>query len=133
MPENIAQQRAPQVVGHAYLDNTPVGIASGYVNVSPVLRQAYFQYRTYTSRDHRRSGFTRALLTFNFAHLADYFSAQQSPAAIGVILEMPARLAPLDDHLVWPQTAFSFAGRTTEGNHLRVRYFEQAKLKPVAA
>ena len=58
MPENIAQQRAPQAMGHAY-----------------------FQYRTYTSRDHRRSGFARALLTFNFTHLADYFSAQQSPAS----------------------------------------------------
>jgi hypothetical protein len=38
----------------------------------------------------------------------------------------------LDSHLVWPQTAVSFAGKTPEGSHLRVRYFEKVKLKPAA-
>jgi len=130
LPENVAQQRAPQVVGHAYLANTLVGIASGYVNVAPTLRQPYFHYRTYVAQRHRRGGIAQALLAFNFTQLANYFSAQPSPAAVGVILEIPATIAPLDDHLVWPQTKFSFAGTTSEGAHMRVRYFEQVKLKP---
>lgn len=129
LPADIADQRAAQVICHATLDDQLIGVASGHVNASKHLRQPYFQYRTYIGQAHRRQGYAGKMLAKSFAGLSEFFCQQTNPAAIGVQLEIPGTLAPLDDHLVWPETQFSYVGTTAEGSQLRVRYFEQVKMK----
>tara|TARA_R110002073_G_scaffold1364_23_gene9617 strand:+ start:6772 stop:7305 length:534 start_codon:yes stop_codon:yes gene_type:complete len=129
MPHEIAAQRASQVICHGMFDNQLIGIASGYVNVSESLKQPYFQYRTFISNAHRHKGHASKMLLRSFEGLSDFFCRQENPAAIGVLLEIPPTLAPLNDHLVWPETQFHFAGVADGGSHLRVRYFEQVKMK----
>jgi hypothetical protein len=51
------------------------------------------------------------MLAESFAGLSEFFCTQTNPAAISVQLEIPSTLEPLEDHLVWPETQFSYAGQ----------------------
>ena len=105
-----------------------MGVASGIVGVSRNLLQPYFHYRSYIAAGVRRQSFGTQLLAFSFDALSGHFKAQPRPAAIDVLLEIPAEIAPIDPHLVWPQTGFIFTGKLENGAHQRVRYFEQVRM-----
>jgi hypothetical protein len=125
---DVAASRVKQVIAHATIDGQIVGVASGLAGLSENLMQPYFNYRSYIATAQRRQGFGQQLLSFSFNELSSYFKAQPRPAVIGVLLEIPSNIAPLNQHLVWPETEFIFTGALANGAHQRVRYFEQVKM-----
>jgi hypothetical protein len=128
MSSEVAATRVKLVIGHATLNGQLIGVASGLVGLSKNLDQPYFYYRSYIATSQRQQGYGTALLGLCFDELSVYFKAQPRPAAIGVLLEIPGNIAPLNRHLVWPKTQFTFAGKLKNGTHQRVRYFEQVRM-----
>lgn len=125
---DVARTRVKQVIAHACIDGRLVGVASGLVGLSQILDQPYFYYRSYVAAAERRQGIGQQLLEFGFDALSKHFKAQPRPRAIGLLLEIPPDIAPLNHHLIWPKTKFIFTGQLPNGGHQRVRYFEQVTL-----
>jgi GNAT superfamily N-acetyltransferase len=112
-------------------DGNLVAVATGaVVPQAPLVLQPLFSFRTFVAAKRRQQGIASDLLAFTFDALDRHVRAEAEPGAIGVFIRYPAALATLfDQHLTWPHLQFSFIGKTPDGNHLRVRYFEEIKLK----
>ena len=61
----------------------------------------------------------------------DRFDASDPEAAIGMFVAVENRgLMETRNEAIWPQIGFVFVGRNPAGHHLRVRYFDGARIKP---
>ncbi len=109
------------------------GVCTVYKAVHPRLEHAMFHLRAFVAPGARRQRLAFRLALAAREHL-EAFNARlpEAERALGVLMEVEAEAlkhSPLTRQARWPQTQFSFMGRTASGAHLRVYYFVDAPLR----
>ena len=88
-----------------------------------------YHYRTLTSPGTRMRQVGTQLLLRSFAHLQEYNQRLDLPEAVGIYMEIEnPQLMRFQNEAIWYQTRFLYVGKTPQGSHQRVRYFEHAGL-----
>ena len=127
-----ATVRAQQAVCIARNDSGAVcGVGTAFVRVLPRLRQPMYYYRQFFAPDFR--GQKQAIPFLNRARqvLQDYNAGLAEPESLGVLLELEnQQLAARDTRAYEPAADSTFIGYSPRGLHLRVSYFDDARLLP---
>lgn len=129
-----AQQRVSQVVlvardGFGEI----VGVCTAYPRQNPQLRHVLYHYRTFVAAEHRKE-----MIGFRLIVAArDYFNGRflqgHDPHIIGMIIEIEnPGIRNKFTRAIWAQTGFVFIGYNHRGEHVRVFYFDDAHINPVA-
>jgi len=131
LADGVAIDRAEQLVAIARGDASQiVAVASAERAIAPIIAQPVLSYRTFVAKAHRREGIATRLLDFSFQEVEPRVCQQSNPQTVGMLLRYSPELAAwFDEHLFWPSTQFSFLGRMPNGDHLRIRYFDEVKLR----
>jgi hypothetical protein len=110
------------------------GISTIYLDPNPRLRMDLWNYRTFVASGHRHSSVAAQLLFRNLEILEGRFTSGQDTRAQGILFEVEnADLMSALNTAVWPRTGYTFIGVNPLGAHIRVRYFEGARVPPPAA
>lgn len=128
-----AKQRVQQLAAIATDDRNDItAVATMFLTEPAELKQRLYRYRTFVGKDHRRQRLATDLLNFTFEHTEARVTDPSAAKSLGIFLVVDRHLvSDLPPQLLWPKTQFSFFGRRPGGEHLRVRYFDQVKLKQV--
>lgn len=108
-------------------------VGTAIVRILPRLRQPMYYYRQFFAPEFR--GQKQAIPFLNRARqvLQDYNAALAEPEALGVLLELESRLLATHYTRAYEPAADStFIGYSPRGLHLRVSYFDDARLLPPA-
>jgi hypothetical protein len=127
-----AQRRIEQVHLVAVAgENELAGVSSIYLDRSEQLRMDMWNYRTFVPSGHRHSSVGAQLLFGNIEVLERRFRSGQDTRAQGILfdLENEEVMKGLNT-AVWPRTGYTFIGESSLGAHIRVRYFEGARVPP---
>lgn len=128
--EEEAKKRVPQV---AFVARNPandiVAISTVYPQMSPQLANYLFYARVFVADAARRSHTGQDLLLTAVEFFESRFKEGHNPKIIGLFLEVEnAALKQARNQAVWPTTGFVYLGQNARGDHLRVRYFEGARI-----
>lgn len=129
-----AGQRLPQVVAHAVdAAGRIAAVCTAVAMTLPRLGQPMYYYRCFIGREWRTSRLVLSLLQHARAVLETHARASGFPC-IGIVLELEnVRFGGALRMPFWPNTGFTYIGRSKRGLDLRVCYFRGARLKPPAA
>jgi hypothetical protein len=125
-----AERRIDQVELVAIADDGEVaGVSSVYLDRSPRLRMDMWHYRTFVASGYRHGSLAAQLLLRNLARLEERYVSGADRRGAGMIFELQneALMRSLNT-AVWPRSGFMFLGETPHGTHVRVRYFEGARV-----
>ena len=112
-------------------DNEIAGVSSVYLDRSPRLRMDMWHYRTFIASGYRHGSLAAQLLFQNRERLERRFVSGEDTRAPGMIFELQNEgLMRTLNTAVWPRSGFTFIGDTPHGAHVRVRYFEGARVPP---
>lgn len=107
------------------------GVASLETRYFPQLRNEFFFYRTFSAPAHRRHGLALHLVFRVVPFLEAEFAAGRTGKSIGVVVIGDNReLQELVNFAVTPVLPFVFIGVDRQGRHVRVHYFENARIGP---
>ena len=110
------------------------GVGTAFVRVLPRLRQPMYYYRQFFAPEFR--GQKQAIPFLNRARqvLQDYNAGLAEPESLGVLLELENQQVAAHHTLAYEPAADStFIGYSPRGLHLRVSYFDGARLLPPAS
>jgi hypothetical protein len=133
--EDVARRRIDQVRLVAVAgDGQVAGISSVYLDRNPRLRMDLWHYRTFVASGYRHSSLAAQLLFRNLEELEKRFISGEDTRGPGILfhLENPEVMKGLNT-AVWPLTGYTFIGDNPLGAHIRVRYFEGARVPPPQA
>jgi hypothetical protein len=105
------------------------GVSTIYLDRSERLRMEMWNYRTFVPSGHRHSSVGAQLLFGNLEVLERRFRSGADTRAQGILfdLENEEVMKGLNT-AVWPRTGYTFIGENPLGAHIRVRYFEGARV-----
>jgi hypothetical protein len=116
-------------------DGVACGVGTAAVRVLPRLRQPMYYYRQFFVPEFR--GQKQTIPFFNRARrvLQDYNVALAKPESLGVLVELESHLLATHYTRAYePAAESTFIGYSPRGLHLRVSYFDDARLlSPVPA
>jgi len=130
----VTGQEARQRVGEAVLvaleeGGGVVGLSTAFNGVHPQLRINMWNYRTYVAREHRLSSIAYFLLIRTRDYLEERFVSGVETSAQGLIFELENEGLKKHNEAVWPYDSwFTFIGENARGAHLRVYYFQGARV-----
>jgi hypothetical protein len=131
--ETQAVERASEVACVARDGGRLVGISTAYARIVPMLRQPMYYYRNYIAPGHRSQALSIPFINRSFDEIERQELAKPLPTCLGLIVSLEnRRLAQHYDEAYWPQSQFAYAGISTDGFVLRVRYFQGVRLPPPA-
>ncbi|MFO1505855.1 MAG: hypothetical protein U1F23_02050 [Lysobacterales bacterium] len=121
--------RLPQVVMHA-LDGDRVAAVCTAVQVTPpVIQQPMYFFRIFIGKAWRSTRLFKLLGLRARDVLEEYASTHGWPC-IGILLELEnQRFKEKGRMAVWPNTGFTYVGKSGRGLEVRVYYFHGARLK----
>lgn len=137
IPDLVAQERAHQLLVVARDSSGRV------VGVSTALRMHVeqlgfdcFYYRTFVGRAHRARGLRSTELFWNILResyrlLNERFLQGSDPGVLGLYAEIENRsIMRVRNEAVWQESGMNvvYIGRTQDGRHLRVWYFDSARI-----
>lgn len=127
-----AAVRASQAVCIARdASGTICGVGTAVIRILPRLRQPMYYYRQFFAPEFR--GQKQAMPFLNRARqvLQDYNAALAKPESLGVLLELEnPQLTTRYTLAFQPEANSTFIGYSPRGLHLRVSYFDDARLLP---
>ena len=125
--------RASQVVCLARCEQGAiVGVSTVYPRYVPRLRQTMYYYRNFIAADFRGKQLAPAFLLKSKEVLQAHNQACPESRCLGIIIELENQsLAAHRNQAQWSE-GFTFIGYSPRGLHLRVWYFEGARLSPPA-
>ncbi|GAB1594336.1 hypothetical protein [Lysobacter claricitrinus] len=128
-----AEQRALQAVAIARDAHGALwGVSTATLRVLPRLRQHVYYYRQFFAESHRGQRATRGFALASRQVLAAYNASLEQPESVGVVLEFENReLASRYTRAI--EDGFVFIGHSPRGFALRISYFDDARLMPVAS
>jgi hypothetical protein len=125
-----AEQRVPEVI---YLARDPSGqiaaVSTIYNKLNPQLHNHFYHFRCFVARSHRRSQVAFSLLMAARDLLNRRFAEGKETLAIGMLMEVenPA-LQQHRNEAIWPLSRFVYVGKNERGAHIRVFYFDDARI-----
>ena len=132
LSDQQARQRVSQVFFVARdLDKTIVGINTVFKQYNTQLEHVFYYYRTYiTPRARRFHHMTSEMMIQTWEHLESRYLDRIDTEAIGLFLGIENEKIKKQLNLaVWPVINCVYIGNNMRGDHLRVCYFENARLK----
>lgn len=132
--EKQAAARARQVACIARDDSGAIiGVSTAHPRIVPRLRQPMYYYRNFIAEGFRGRQLAAPFLLKTKQVLQDHDLALPTPVCLGIIIELENEsLAAHRNDAHWSDTGFTFIGYSPKGLHLRVWYFEGARLFPPA-
>ena len=134
LPAEEARRRLAEVVRVA-TDSAGLlcGISTAYVDRQEQLELPMWHIRAFVSDSHRAGNLASNLLLAVRLHVIEEFESGRQPSVPGAVVEVEnmgiERVFP---QAVWPYNEFVFIGVTPGGAHLRVFWFEGARIPPRA-
>lgn len=127
--EKRAAERAQQVACLVRSEKGDiVGVSTAHARIVPRLRQPMYYYRNFIAEDYRGRQLARPFLQKTKDVLQDYNLALPKPLCLGIIIELENNsLAAYGSQAQWNEGP-TFIGYSPKGLHLRVWYFEGARL-----
>ncbi len=130
LPREQATERVKQVfcVGRDKSGKI-AGVGTVYPQFNRQLENSFYYYRSFVAPDHRQDLLATNLLNFTSNALNDAFIKGINTRCIGMILEVENEY--LKNHWnqgAWPYTGFIYIGKNNRGDHVRVLYFEDARI-----
>lgn len=127
-----ARRRIDQVQLVAVADDSElVGVSSAFIEQKPRLRMDLWNYRTFVASGYRHSSVAARLLFGNLELLERRFVSGEDTRAQGILFELENEDVMRGlNAAVWPQTGYTFIGENTRGSHVRIRWFEGARVPP---
>jgi hypothetical protein len=126
-----AIKRAGQVifVGRTKAHEQIVAVSSVYVQLNQSLGHPFYYFRCFVEETHRRASLALHLLQATRDELNARFVAGENPQVLGMVLEVQNEaLQKFRTEAVWPRTSFVYIGRNPRGDHVRVSYFDGARI-----
>lgn len=125
-----AQQRARFLSAIALNETGDViGVATLIPTQIIELEQEMLLFRTFVAPQHRKQGIASRLLAFCFNEVASRIVEPLKFPYPGMAAVVPAEISDLVSRkLLWPDSGFFLAARRSNGEQLRVRYFEAVQL-----
>jgi hypothetical protein len=126
-----AERRVAQAffVAQTKADQQLVAISSVYVQTNQQVGHPFYYFRCFVEERHRRASLARHLLMAARQELNARFIAGENPQIIGMVLEVQNEaLQQFRTEAVWLRTGFVYIGRNQRGDHVRVSYFDGARI-----
>lgn len=124
-----AAERVKQVVCIAKDGDKIVGASTAHPRVIPRLRQPMYYYRNFIAESHRGQQLGAPFLNKSKEALQEYSKSLEKPLCLGILLELENKaLAAHRNDVIWPEVGAVFIGYSPKGLHLRVIYFDDARL-----
>jgi len=117
-------------------DGQVAGVSTATRKIVPQLGFECFWYRTFVGRAHRALGLRAtqlfwAILLESYRFLNERFQQGCDPTALGLYAEIESRsIMRARNDLVWRDHGMNavYIGRTQDGRHIRVWYFDGARV-----
>jgi hypothetical protein len=124
-----ATERVKQVVCIAKDGDKIVGASTAHPRVIPRLRQPMYYYRNFIAADYRGQQLGAPFLNKSKEALQEYSKSLEKPLCLGILMELENKaLAAHRNDAIWPEVGAVFIGYSPKGLHLRVIYFDDARL-----
>ncbi len=105
------------------------GVGTVYPQFNQQLENSFYYYRTFVAPAHRQGSLGRKLLYFTRDYLNEAFVKGISTRCIGMMVEVENEyIKKYRNEGVWPNTGFVYIGKNNRGDHVRVSYFEGARI-----
>mgnify|MGYP000952210758 CR=1 FL=1 len=106
-----------------------VGVGTIYPQYNNQLENSFYYYRSFVAPDHRQAALATNLLKFTRDALNEMFVKGINTRFIGMLVEVEnEHIKKFRNHGVWPNTGFVYIGKNNRGDHVRVYYFEGARI-----
>ncbi len=132
LDEEEARRRLPEVVRVATdAEGELCGISTAYVMVSPQLGLPMWHIRAFVADEHRAGNLASNLLLAVRLYAIDEFQSGRRPDVPGAVVEVENMMIEQRfPQAIWPYNEFVFIGVTPTGAHLRVFWFDGARVPP---
>lgn len=130
LTQEQAAERVKQVfcVGREQSGNI-AGVGTVYIKYNEQLENSFYYYRSFVAPDHRSNQLATSLLNFTRENLNEAFVKGVNTRCIGMLVEVENEmLKNYWNQAVWPYTGFVYIGKNQRGDHVRVYYFEGARI-----
>ena len=108
-----------------------VGLSTAFKAYVKQLRNYFFVFRLMIAPDYRIPGLTSRLLVSTRDFLESVSRNEPSAVPIGLLtLVQNPDLKKNRNEAVWPASKMVYIGNSPEGHHIRVYYFEHARIAP---
>lgn len=124
----VARQRAPQAVAVARDGGAIVGVSTAYAQHNAQLHHRFWYVRLFVAEPRRRQRVAWDLWVHVRDVLEAAFVSGEDTDCIGIVLEVESPALKQIDRAVW-RTGPVFFGKNARGAHLRVYYFEGARIR----
>lgn len=105
------------------------GVSTVYKRFNAQLNGTFYCFRCFVAEAHRQENLGAVLLLAARDFLNERFSSGKDPGAIGLFVEVEnERLRRLRNQAIWPYSKLVFVGKNARGDHLRVYYFDGARI-----
>ena len=125
-----AQERVKDVTTIARdSENKIVGVNSFYEDYSALLENHFLHHRSFVSKAHRKSNISVRLTTVAWEYFNRRFNKGIEKKFIGLITVVQnSNLVKHMTQAIWPYSNYVYIGSEPNGNHIRVWYFDNAKI-----
>jgi len=105
------------------------GVGTVYPQFNQQLENSFYYYRSFVAPDHRQAALATNLLKFTRNEMNEAFVQGVSTRCIGMLVEVENEyIKKYRNQAVWPHTGFVYIGKNSRGAHVRVYYFEGARI-----
>ncbi|MBN1366038.1 MAG: hypothetical protein JW976_14620 [Syntrophaceae bacterium] len=106
-----------------------VGVSTVYIKYNERLENSFYYYRSFVAPEHRQESLARNLLKFTRDDLNKAFVEGVITRCIGMMVEVENEyLKKNHNEGIWPDVDFVYIGKNNRGDHVRLFYFEGARI-----
>ncbi|MCH7685629.1 MAG: hypothetical protein IH899_02935 [Planctomycetes bacterium] len=125
-----AQKRVEQVI---FLvrdeDDRIVAVSTVFRLSNRQLGNRFYYFRCFISEAHRRSHLATNLIIAARDLLNQRFVNGEDTSAIGMLVSVENEILKKNrNHAIWPHSKFVYIGQNERGDHMRVYYFDDARI-----
>jgi hypothetical protein len=128
-PDVVPEARAKELCSLTYVDGEVAAVSTATLEVLPHLRARFAMVRIAVAPEHRRRHFAVSLIVAAKGLLEQWSleNPQENVKGVAAFIQA-ANIEELKRLPVWPRSGLSLVGYTTDGQQIRVAWFEHARL-----
>ncbi len=130
LDETTARERVDQVIMIARdTQQRIVAACTAFETYNEQLENYFYYYRTFVAASHRRSNLARSLIVEARQYFESCFAEGTNVKVIGMFVSIESEVIKrYRNEGIWPNSRFVYIGKNERGDHLRVCYFEGARI-----
>ena len=125
-----AEDRVDQVIFIIrYTNNNIIAVSTVFKQFNKQLNNNFYYFRCFVSREHRRNNLSAVLIVNARDFLNESFITKTNTDVIGMFLVIENEmLKKKRNQAILPYSKCVFVGKNERGDHLRVCYFDDARI-----